>query len=91
VLSGTSGFEEWKSKKIYVISFAFPGNSYVVSGAAQIITHESVVTNNLRVVSVIVLLAPGLEDACNLAKEIPVLAYGGSVEIRELAKPLAID
>lgn len=83
--------EKWKSQKIYVISFAFPGDSYVVSGSEKTITHESVVTNNLRAVSNIVLLAADIQAASAIAREIPVLAYGGSVEVREVPKPLIID
>jgi len=83
--------EKWKSQKIYVISFAFPGDSYVVSGSEKTVTHESVVTNDLRAVSNIVLLAADVQAACVIAKEIPVLTYGGSVEVREIPKPLIID
>lgn len=82
--------EEWKSQKIYVISFAFPGDSYVVSGPDKTVTHESVVANNLRTVSNIVLLATDIHAACAIAKEIPVLVYGGSVEIREIPRPVVV-
>jgi hypothetical protein len=80
--------ERWKKQGIYVISFAFPGDSYVVEGEEKVIRHESVVSNNLRVVSNIVLRTSSIEEACVLAKEFPILKYGGSVEIRELPKPI---
>jgi hypothetical protein len=83
--------ENWKANGTYVISFAFPGDSYVIQGTAKEIKHESVIANNLRVVSNLVIQAANIQDACSLAKEVPILKYGGSVEVRELPKPLTLN
>lgn len=75
---------KWKREKVYVISFAFPGQSHVVSGAKKELTTDPVLSNNLRVVSNIVLRVRTVEDAIALSKDFPILSYGGSVEIREI-------
>lgn len=82
--------QQWKDRGIYVISFAFPGESYTVSGAQKEVNPGSVVSDGLRVVSNIVLQASTMEEACNLAKDFPILKYGGSVEVREIPKPLHV-
>lgn len=83
--------EQWKAEGVYVISFAFPGISYTVSGKEKVIKKESVLSGNLRVVSNIVLQAETMEEALKLAGQCPVLAYGGSVEVREIPKQLVIS
>lgn len=80
--------EEWKDTGVYVLSFAFPGESYTVSGAKKEVRKEIVLANNLKVVSNVVIQAEDMEHALELAKSIPVLAYGGSVEVREIPKKL---
>lgn len=76
--------EQWKADSVYVTSFAFPGESYVVAGAAKSIKKEAVISDNLRVVSNIVLRAISIENAVELAKACPILPYGGTVEVREI-------
>lgn len=76
--------DQWKMKGIYITSFAFPGEGYVVSGAGREATKQVVVADNLKVVSNIFLLAASLEDAVELAKRCPILAHGGTVEMREI-------
>ena len=76
--------EQWKSDGIYIISFPFPGESYVVAGKSKIIKKESVISDNLRVVSNIFLQVENIEAALELAKSFPILEYGGSVEVREI-------
>lgn len=76
--------EKWKRDGVYIYSFAFPGESYVVAGAEKSIRKEAVVASNLRVVSNIMLRAASVENALELAKDCPVLKYGGSVEVREI-------
>jgi len=83
--------EQWKAEGVYVISFAFPGISYTVSGKEKVIKKESILSGNLRVVSNIVLQAKTMEEALKLAGQCPVLAYGGTVEIREIPKQLVIS
>lgn len=83
--------EQWKASGIYVISFAFPGESYTVSGADKTVRKESVFSGNLRAVSNIVLQAENMDQALELAKSFPVLPFGGSVELREIPKPLVVN
>jgi hypothetical protein len=75
---------KWKADNIFVISFVFPGESFVVSGADRQVKNESVVVDNLRVVTGIILRAESLENAVALAKVCPVLDYGGTIEVREI-------
>lgn len=82
--------QEWKSKGVYILSFAFPGESYTVSGSTKAVKKETIISNNLKVVSNIVLQAESMEQVIELAKECPILTYEGSVEIREIPKPLQV-
>ncbi|MBD2767566.1 hypothetical protein IC235_06640 [Hymenobacter sp. BT664] len=82
---------EWKSKGAYVISFAFPGESYTVSGAEKAVKKEAVLSGNLKAVSNIVLQADKVETALDLAKQCPILRYGGTVEVREIPKSILVD
>lgn len=76
--------EKWKADGIYITSFPFPSEGYVVSGPEMTVTKESVVSNGQRVVSAIFLRAENFDQANELAKTFPVLPYGGSVEVREI-------
>ena len=78
---------KWKTEGIYVTSFAFPGESYVVAGPAKEVRRETVVCNDLKVVSNIVLRVADMEQALLQARACPVLAYGGMVEVREIPQP----
>lgn len=80
--------KKWEESGVYVLSFAFPGESSVVS-AGEEIKIGWIVSDGLRVVSNIVLQAPSIQEACELARECPVLKYGGNVEVREI--PLKLD
>lgn len=80
--------EKWKSDGVYILSFPFPGESYTVSGAEKITKKETVLSDNLKVVSNLVLQAKDMEQALELAKECPILPFGGTVEVREIPKPL---
>ena len=82
--------EHWKTTCVYVISFAFPGESYTVSGPQKALKKETVFSGNLRVVSNIVLQTSTMEEAIELAKSCPILLYGGTVEIREIPKPISV-
>jgi len=83
--------DQWKAAGVYIISFAFPGESYTVSGADKNVKKEIVLSGNLKAVSNLVLQAEDMEQATELAKHCPILAYGGSVEIREIPKPVLIS
>lgn len=80
--------EQWKAEGVYILSFAFPGESFTVSGPEKAIKKESVISGNLRVVSNIVLQSESMEGALELAKRCPILLHGGSVEVREIPKPV---
>lgn len=82
--------EDWKAKGAYILSFAFPGESHTISGNGKEVRNEAVISNNLRVVSNIVLQATDKEKAIELAKACPILAHGGSVEVREIPKMLHV-
>lgn len=83
--------EEWKTKGVYVISFAFPGESYTVSGAEKVVKKEVVLSGDLKVVSNIVLQAETMEAVLEWAKQCPVLPYGGKIEVREIPKAILVD
>lgn len=80
--------EQWKAAGIYVLSFAFPGESYTVSGTQKLVKKETVLSGNLKVVSNIVLRAETMEQAVEYAKYFPILPFGGAVEVREIPKPI---
>ena len=74
--------DKWKADGIFVTSFVCPYDSYVISGTERSVKKETVVANNQKIVSNIILLAENLEKAVELAKTCPVLQYGGSIEVR---------
>jgi hypothetical protein len=80
--------ERWKGEAVYVLSFAFPGEGHTVSGPEKKVKKETVLSDNLKVVSNIVLQAETMEQALELAKACPILLYGGTVEVREIPKPV---
>ncbi len=76
--------DQWKQDSTYIVSFPFPGEGFVVSGPEKIIKKESVICDNLRVVSNLFVRAIDIEAAIELAKNCPVLEYGGTIEVREI-------
>src|ERR1700722_3914914 len=70
--------EKWKSENIFVTSFVFPAESYVLSGTNRAAKKEFVISDNLKVASTIVLLAENMEAAIDLSKACPILDYGGT-------------
>jgi len=82
--------ENWKNSGVYVISFAFPGESYTITGAKKEVKEETVLSNNLKVVSNLVVQVENREQALELSKSIPILVYGGSVEVREIPNPIVL-
>lgn len=82
--------DEWQKSGIYVLSFAFPGESYTVSGATKTVKKETVLSDNLKVVSQVIIHANDMPHTLELAKKIPVLPHGGSVEVREIPKPIVL-
>lgn len=82
--------EQWKAAGVYVQSFAFPGESYTVLGSEKSVKKETVLSDNLKVVSNIVLQAKTIEQAIDLAKSCPILLYGGTVEVRQIPRPIKL-
>jgi hypothetical protein len=82
--------EQWKAEGVYVLSFAFPGESFTVSSSEKVIKKQTVLSGNLKVVSNLVLQSNTMEDVLDLAKSCPILQYGGSVEIREIINPVQL-
>lgn len=83
--------EQWKTVGVYVLSFAFPGEGYTVSGVAgKTVKKESVLSDNLRVVSQVILQTATMEQALEHAKSCPVLLFGGTVEVREIPKAIQL-
>jgi hypothetical protein len=74
--------DKWKSDGIFVTSFVCPYDSYVISGTQRSVEQKSIVANDQKMVSNIILLAEDLEKAVELAKACPVLEHGGSIEVR---------
>jgi hypothetical protein len=68
--------EQWKADEVYV------------TGKEKLIKKETVLSDNLKAVSNIVLQAKTIEEALDLAKSCPVLLYGGKVEVREIPAAL---
>jgi len=83
--------EEWKKAGVYVLSFAFPGESFTVSGKEKRIKKEAVLSGDQRVVSNLVIQAETIEEALELAKSCPILMHGGMVEVREIPKPIVLN
>jgi len=75
---------KWKADSVFVTSFVFPSEGYALSGTDRVTKKEAVVTGNLKVVSCIILRSANLETVMELAKDCPVLDYGGTVEVREI-------
>ena len=75
--------DQWKADGIFVTSFVFPGDGNVVSADGNVASGQ-VISNNLRVVSSIVVKAINFEAALSLAGRCPILAQGGAVEVREV-------
>lgn len=80
--------EEWKNSGVLVFSFAFPGDSYTVSGASGNVKEETILSDKQKVVSTVVIRAENIEKALELAKLCPILGHGGNVEVREIPQPI---
>lgn len=76
--------ERWKTEGIYVTSFVYPVKGYLISGQEKVISEGSLVSDSLRLISSLIIKAPDYEEAVALASNCPVLAQGGTVEVREV-------
>lgn len=75
---------KWKENEIFISSFVFPNEGYEVSESDRVIIKGYVLTNKLKVVSVIAIKASDFETAVELAKACPILDQLGTIEIREV-------
>lgn len=75
--------DQWKSEGVFVTSFVFPGESYVVSHNGDVV-NKQIISDNMATISSIVLHAADFEAALKLAQKCPVLKQGGTVEVREV-------
>lgn len=80
--------EQWKAAGIYILSFAFPAEGYTVTGGDRTVQKETILSDGLKVVSNLVIQSTTIEQALEYAKSCPILLYGGSVEVREIPKPV---
>ena len=75
--------DQWKADGIFVTSFVAPADGYVITGKDRNIAQKSIVSNETKVVSNIIIKAENTEQAAKLAQQCPVLNQGGTVEVRE--------
>lgn len=74
--------DKWRAENIFVTSFVFPDEGYVVS-SDKTAKKESVVSDDVKMISSIIVRAVTMEDALLLAKACPVLEQGAKIEVRE--------
>lgn len=75
--------DQWKTDGTYVTSFIGPADGYVVTGKNKNVARRSVVANDTKVISNIIIKATNIEEATKFAQLCPILDQGGSVEVRE--------
>ena len=75
---------KWKEDEIFIYSFVFPNKGYEIAESDRVVNNGYVLTNKLKVVSVIVIKANDLESAVELAKACPILDQAGTIEVREI-------
>lgn len=76
--------DKWKGDRTYITSFVYPNDGYIVQGADKSVTNRTVVSDNYKLVSNLILRAVDYEQAVELAKMCPVLQQGGMIEVREI-------
>jgi hypothetical protein len=76
--------DHWKTDDTYIASYVYPVKGYLVSGPQKTVKEESLASNNLRLVSNIIIRAADYDEALSLAKKCPVLKQGATVEVREV-------
>ena len=75
--------DQWKTDGIFVTSFIAPTDGYVVTGKDKNVVKKSIVSNDTKVISNIIVKATDIEQATKLAQLCPILNQGGTVEVRE--------
>ena len=75
--------DQWKANGIFVTSFVAPTDGYVITGKDRNIEQKSIVSNDTKLVSNIIIRAADIQQATKLAQQCPILNQSGTVEIRE--------
>lgn len=76
--------DHWKEAELFVSSFVFPREGGVIAGTQVNVSIGNMLTDNLKIVSVIIIKANDFVSATELAKSSPILQQHGSVEVREI-------
>lgn len=79
----TTLINQWKAEGIFVTSFIGPADGYVITGVDKTVAKASIVSNDSRFISNIIINATDIEHSVQLAKLCPILDQGGTIEIRE--------
>jgi hypothetical protein len=75
--------DDWTARGIFVTSNQIVQEGVVVSGREGTAHPGSVTSDGARIVSTINIRAASLTEAATFAKVVPLLEYGGTVEVRE--------
>ena len=76
--------QRWKADSSFVTSFVFPTEGYYLSGSEKTVHKESVVSDNRKVITTMIIRAADINEAVEKAKECPILELDGTVEVREI-------
>jgi len=75
---------KWKADNVFVVSYVYPGESRILTGANRELRSGPSVAGDRKLVSSILVRAASYDAAVELAKQAPVLDHGGAVEVREV-------
>ncbi|WP_164879140.1 antibiotic biosynthesis monooxygenase [Flavobacterium cerinum] len=73
----------WKSKGLYISNEVFEPKGILITGTAAKISENTFAEGTMFLGAIVTVLAQNKEQAVELAKESPVLATGGNIEVRE--------
>lgn len=76
--------DRWKADGIFVTSFIAPTQGYVITGEERTISKKTIVSNDTKLISNIIIKTADIEQAAKLAQLCPVLNQGGTVEVKEV-------
>lgn len=79
----TTLINQWKTEGVFVTSFIAPADGYVITGEDKNVVKKSILSNDTKVISNIIIKATDIEQATKLAQLCPILNQGGTVEVRE--------
>lgn len=73
----------WKSRGIYISNEVFQPKGTLITDVTAKISENTFAEGSMFLGAIVTILAHSKEQAIELAKESPVLAIGGSIEVRE--------